>query len=228
MSNQSDKKKEKDVLEEGNVKKKKDYTAYIIIAIITATLIGIGTYIFIRNAKVEAAEMFEKAYVKIEEFDRLPNVYSKQEMEKELISLLDQVISKHPMTTAGKRALFYKGYVYYNAESYDKAEKIFQYFNNKFPNDYLADKSFYFLSYCYSELEKNDEAIKTLKVFEKAKSTSYYAPLALYRLGNIYETKGDKNEALKYYKMILKDHADSSQAELAKNKAVLLENDITL
>lgn len=211
-----------------NTKKGKDLTVFIIIAILLITGISMTTYLLVRNARVEAAKMFEKAYTKILEFDELSNVFSKQEMEKEIVNLLDQVLAKYPNTSSGQRALFYKGYVYYYTENYEKAVKTFDYFVKKYKRSYLLDKSYYFLSFSYSDMKKNDEALEALKVFEKKLYKSYYTPLALYRLGNLYEIKGDDESALKYYKRVVNEFSDSSQKDIASNKIILLENDIEL
>ena len=66
-------------------KKEKNFTALIIITILLCTGLGLTFYLMIRNANVEAARMFEKAKVKIDEFDELSNVYSKQEMENKSV-----------------------------------------------------------------------------------------------------------------------------------------------
>ena len=108
-----------------NKKNKKDYTWMIIFGLIFSFFIGLGIFLINYNAKVEGAKLFERAQIKIDEFDKLPNIYSKKEMEKEVINLLDNVIAKYPATISGKRAFFYKGYILFNAEDYEKAETNF-------------------------------------------------------------------------------------------------------
>jgi TolA-binding protein len=209
-------------------KKTKDYTFYIIFSILLVAIIGLSAYFLIRNSKVEAAGLFEKAYAEVKKFDELSNLDSKQAMEKEIINILDRVIGKYPNTPSGSRALYYKGYIYYNTQNYEKASQSFKVFINKFNNNYLAKKVYYFLSYCYSEMKKTDEAILTLEVFDKQLKDSYYTPLAYYHLGNLYEIKGDKEKAITYYDKIVKNFSTSSQKENAIKKLLILKNNINL
>jgi len=207
---------------------KKGFTFLIIMLIIVGSGIAVTFYLVNNYIKIEATKLFEKADEKIREFDELDNVLSKQELEKEVIALLDDVIVKYPKTTSGKRALFYKGYILYNTEKYDEAIKQFKLFVSKFSNHILCGKAYYLLSYCYTNKNDNDNAIKSLKVFEGKLKESYYAPLGLYRLGSIFEMKGDKVNAVKYYKKIIDEYSDSSQKKIAQKKMLILKNDIEL
>lgn len=213
---------------EPKIKKQMNFTGLIIIGMLLIFVLALVIYIGDRNTKKNAAKMFKDAYIKINEFDELSNFYSKQEMEKEIIILLNRVLAKYSRTPSGKRALFYKGYIYYNTENYEKAEKTLKLFTNKFKKNYLAPKAYYILSYCYSDTDKIDDAIKTLEVFDDKLYDSYFTPLAYYRIGNLYETKGEKNNAIKYYKKITNEYSKSSQKEIANKKIILLENDIVL
>jgi TolA-binding protein len=210
-------------------KKKINIITWAIIAGIIIVAAGmLITYMVVRNTDVAASVAFEKAYDKVLEFDEAPNIDSKQEMQKDTVDLLDKVIAFYPNTTSGKRALFYKGHVLYFSGDYEKAEKIFKLFVDKYNGYYLADKAFYFLSYCYSENGKIDQAIDVLEKFIKKYKKSYIQPLALYRLGDLYVAKNDKEKAINYYQAVVDKFSTSPQKILARNKIALLKNDIKL
>ena len=210
------------------VKNKKDYTVVIIVGILVLSVVLLLIYVLDRNIKVESSKIFDVALDKINEFDTLPNLFSKQEMEKEVISLLDNVIAKYPNTPSGKRALFYKGYILFNVNNFEKAENNFKYFIDKNKKNFLIPKAYYFLSYCYSEMNDNDKAIKLLEEFVNEFKDSYYMPLILFRLANMYEAKKEKEKAITYYNKIIEDHPESSQKNSAREKKILLENNIEL
>lgn len=201
--------------------------------VIVFSLIGITAIFFILffiNIQINnnAAKEFEQAYINILDFDTQKNVYSKQEMEEDIIFLLDEVIVKYPLSSSAIRAMFYKGYVFFYVEKYKDAERIFNYFVNKYKNHYLTEKAYYFLSYCYSNQNEIDKAIETLKIFESKYKDSYYKSLALYRIAFLYETINDKENAIEYYKKIINSNVSSSQTEKVKKRLLILENDLKL
>jgi tetratricopeptide (TPR) repeat protein len=207
---------------------KKDYTLYIIIGIIVLALVILLVFTLVDSSRKKAAVLFEKAYEKLDEFDELPNIYSKQEMEKEVLGSLDQVIAKYPNTVSGQRARYYKGYVYFNTQKYEKALSTFEYFIKNNKNSYLIPKAYYFLSYCYSETDNFDKAIAALELFEKNLKDSYFTPLALYRLAKLYEVKKNKDKAINYYEKLVNDYSQSSKVEDAKQQILMLKNEIEL
>jgi TolA-binding protein len=217
------------ILEAENKKNKLNIITWsIVVGIVVIAVVLLITYMVVRNNNVAASVAFEKAYDKVLEFDGAPNIDSKQEMQKDTIDLLNKVIALYPNTTAGKRALFYKGHVLYFTGEYEKAEKIFVLFVDKYSSYYLADKAYYFLSYCYSENGKIDEAINILEKFVKKYKKSYIQPLALYRLGDLYVLKNNKDKAVEYYQSIIDKYSTSPQKVLARNKIALLKNDVKL
>ncbi len=222
-------KKDKNIIQnETELKKRKDFTSIIIIAIILLFVIVLSIWLYRNNREKTATALFENALEKINEFDDQSNIYSKQEMEKEIVNLLDQVIANYKNTIPGKRALFYKGYILYNTKNYEKAEKIFDFFINNYKNNYLVDKSYYFLSYCYSENKETDKAIDLLKNFIQKHEDSYILPAVIFRIANLYELKGNKQEAILYYQKIIDEFSDSSEKDRAKAKMIILKNNIRL
>ncbi len=177
------------------------------------------------NINNKAAILFEKAYVQILSFNDQTNIYSKQEMEEDIILSLDRVLTQYPKTSSGKRALFYKGYVFYNVGKYEEAKKIFDYFVKTFSKDRLIEKVYYYLSYCYSETNDVDKAIDTLKIFEQKYPSSYYSSIAYFRLGYLYEKK-DKVKSKEYYNKVISLTESGSQKEMAKKRVLALENDL--
>ena len=173
-----------------------------------------------------SAELFENAYIKITKDFNSANIYSKEEMSKEILPILDEIIAKYSNTNSGRRALYYKGYVLYYLNKFDEASSVFEKIVKK-QNYYLTDKAYYFLSYCYENQDNINKAIDILTKSNNKKKTSYYDPLFFYRVASLYEKKDDKNNALLYYKKIVNLPDDSSQKDNAKKRIAILENDIT-
>ncbi|HOJ65208.1 MAG TPA: tetratricopeptide repeat protein [Spirochaetota bacterium] len=211
-----------------NTNKGKTLTIIIILALVLSTALFFILFFINIQINNNAAKDFEEAYINILDFDSQKNIYSKQEMEEDIIFLLDEVIVKYPISSSAIRAMFYKGYVLFYVEKYKEAEKVFNYFVNKYKNHYLTEKAYYFLSYCYSNQNEIDKAIETLKIFESKYKNSYYRPLALYRIAFLYETINDKENAIEYYKKIIDSKVSSSQTEKAKKRLLILENDLKL
>ena len=212
-----------------NEKTSKGSLATIIIVCALLVVTAISLVIVVVNSKTtdKSTKLFESAFVQMLEFNEQTNVYSKQEMAPDILSDLDKVIISYPNTTAGARAVFYKGYVYYSTEDYNQALEYFQYFIKKFSSSPLAGKAYYYISYCYSAKNDNDNAIAILEEFEKKFKNSHYISLFDLRLGELYEAK-DKATAAKYYKKIIDNEESSSQKDLATKRLTLLENDMSL
>ena len=212
-----------------NEKTKKGSIATLIIVCALLVITAISLVVVVVNSKTtdKSTKLFESAFVQLLEFNEQTNVYSKQEMAPDILSDLDKVIISYPNTTAGARAVFYKGYVNYSTENYDEALAYFQLFVKKFSNSPLSGKAYYYISYCYSAKNDNDNAIAILEEFEKKFKDSYYTSLFDLRLGELYEAK-DKAAAAKYYKKIIDSKENSSQKALAEKRLTLLENNMTL
>ena len=202
-------------------------TLIIVCALLVITAISLIIVVVNSNTTDKSTKLFESAFVQMLEFNEQTNVYSKQEMAPDILSDLDNVIAAYPNTTAGARAVFYKGYIYYSIENYDQALEYFKYFVKKFSSSPLSGKAYYYTSYCYSAKNDNDNAIAILEEFEKKFKDSYYISLFDLRLGELYEAK-DKATAIKYYKKIIDSQEPSSQKDLAEKRLTLLENDMTL
>jgi tetratricopeptide (TPR) repeat protein len=197
----------------------------IIIALLVSFCLFFIIYLINDARNRRSAELFESAYILITKDFNSANIYSKEEMAKEIIPILDEIIAKYPNTNSGKRSLFYKGYVLYYLEKFNEASPIFEKIVKK-QNYYLTDKSYYFLSYCYENQDNIDKAINVLTMLDNKKKSSYYDPLFFYRIASLYEKKNDKNNAIIYYKKIVDLPDDSSQKSNAKKRIAILENEI--
>lgn len=198
-----------------------------IVSIIVFIVLFVALWKINDNRSKNSSYLFEEVFSDLKEFDDL-NTVSKIEMKDDLIKGFDDVVASYPGTTAAKRALFYKGHVYYYTGNYKEAEEVFGYFTEKYKKFYLSAKAYYFLSYAKYQQGKVDEAITVLKVFEDKLKDSYYTPLAYYRMGNLFEEKKEKENALQYYEKIVSEYSSSSQKEKAELKLIMLKNDITL
>ena len=99
-----------------NQKTKKGKVAtFVVVGFLVVITLSIFTYVFFNtSANNRAAKIFEDAFIEILEFNDQKNIYSKQEMEGDIIYVLDEVISQYSNTSSGIRAVFYKAYIYYN------------------------------------------------------------------------------------------------------------------
>jgi TolA-binding protein len=199
----------------------------LIIGLVLAFVAGYTSFLIINHVKTQAAEKFLVAFELIEEFNEL-NVFSKQELEREIVNKLDEVIVSYGATASAKRALYYKGYVYYNTANYEKATPALERFIKKNKNHELVDKAIYLLAHSKYQMEDIPGAIETLKVYEDNRSDSYFAPSALVAIAQFYEEQQDIENALKYFRMVSEKYEESSKADYASKKAVLLENGIKL
>ena len=202
-------------------------TIFIVIGLLLAGSIFIGLYVYFFNQNHNSAIIFEKAFEQIKDFDT-QNIYTKQEMEGEIIGLLDNVSENYPMTVSAKRALYYKAYVFFGVGKYPESLELFQEFVKKYPKDYLAEKSYYFISYCFEYDNKIDDAIKIMDIMESKFKKSYYLSLVNFRLGFLYEKKKDVKKAIEYYQKLADDNDDTSQKEEAKKRLAILNNNIKL
>ena len=147
-----------------NEKTSKGSLATLIIVCALLVVTAISLIIVVVNSKTtdKSTKLFESAFVQILEFNEQTNVYSKQEMAPDIISDLDAVIASYPNTTAGARAVFYKGYVYYSTEDC----YVFYIENYSEKGYYKQTNLKYFLPKEYSDIY--EEFIKTSNT-QKAK-----------------------------------------------------------
>lgn len=177
--------------------------------------------------QTDSSAMFEVVYESLKSFDNL-NLASREYEAGNIIEKLDEVIDVYPGTISAKRALFYKGYTSYFAGDVEKAEEYFNEFVSKNKKSYLAAKAYYFLSFVYYEMEDLDKAVSSLDFIIKKLNDAYYIPLAYYRSAQLYELKNDKDKALELYNTLISGYSNSSQAEAAKKRVALIENDLVL
>lgn len=209
------------------LKELKILTPIIIITLIVITFSFFTIKYFINKNEENAIKLFERAYLKISDFENL-SFYEKEQTGPEIIKQLDRVITKFPTTKAALRALYYKGYILFHTEKYNDAKDIFLNFLKKYKKSYLTPKVYYFLSYCYSEQKEYQKAIDVLKIFDKELYDSSYTPLAYYQIAFLYEKLNDKENALKYYQKIINDFKNSEIKEFASRKYYILKNDVKL
>lgn len=216
----------KDVIKK-DIKEFKILTPVIIVCLLLITVSIFSVRYFINISEDNAVKLFERAYLKIADFDEL-SFFEKEKIAPDIVKQLDRVISKFPNSNSASRALFYKGYVLFHSEKYEDAEKVFLDFLKKHKNNYLTGKAYYFLAYCYSEKKDFQKAIDTLKVFEKELHDSSFAPTAYYKIGFCYEQMNDKDNAVKYYQKIIDEFKESEIKDFATKKLYLIKNDVKL
>jgi TolA-binding protein len=204
---------------------KKHYLTITILLIFLISAVGIAIWLKIDNTKDSATELFEEADKLLQDYNEM-NIESKKINVDSTITALDKVVFQYPATTSGKRAQYYKGYVYFNAFIYDKAIKEYRIFIANYKKHYLISRAYYDLSYCYEFSDDLDNAIKTLTVFENELKKSYLAPTAILRIGYLYHKKEDNEKALNYYQKVIDEYPESKQKSVAEKRLLVLKNDI--
>ncbi len=203
-------------------------TYSIIAGMLILSLISLVLVITINTYENKAALLYEKAIDGengVIEFNSLPNIESKMLMENDIMILIDAILVKYPYSSPAARALYYKGFVYFNINKFEESKKIFSSFIKKFKNHFLSEKAYYFLGMSLANLNEIDVAIDTLKNFEKSKNKSYYNALAFYTIGLLYEKKNDSENSVKYYDKVINDYSDSTHKDSAlKRKTIIINN----
>ncbi len=207
---------------------KKNSLIYVISVIVIIGLIAGILIINSVNSKKEAKSvlLMEQIEQDVKNFIKQKDQYSNYDKKmKEHVSNLDELINKYKGTTNAYRATYYKAYIYYNDNQFDKAIELFDKVGEN-EDFYLAPISRILSATILTNQGKYDIALERLDSIYKDYKKESYAAQALYYKGMISQEKGNEKEALKLYLTILKDYSVVSTLandQTFKNKISILE-----
>jgi predicted negative regulator of RcsB-dependent stress response len=198
----------KDYIEENQ---KRFYS--IVAAVIIASLIAGGIYMYWSNYQVSATNMYAKAQDNIAQGAPAPEVMAKN------IKLYQDLSAKYPHSWSARMANYHLGNIFYNAGDYDKAIASY----NKFVASRLSDKAglkFLALTSIGYSYEAKKDFKAALENYEKAQKSGHagFESVAFSNIARAYELQGDKKNALENYKKALEKSNDPSKAVFIKFK----------
>lgn len=189
--------------------KKRFYS--IVTAIVLASIIAFGIYMYWSNYQESAKEMYARTLT----------VGGNETPEDAMknIGIFNALTEKYPHSWSARMAHYRLGNIYYNMGDYDKAIDSYK----KFVSSRISDNAgikFLALSsigYCY---ESKKEFKSALEYFEKAQKSNNvgFESVGFSNIGRIYEQMNDRKNALENYKKALEKATDSSKAVFIKYK----------
>jgi predicted negative regulator of RcsB-dependent stress response len=191
--------------------KKRFYS--IVTAVVLASIIAIGIYMYWSHYQFSAKEMYSKAQ------DNTSQNLENPEIVTTKIKIFQELINKYPHSWSARMAHYHLGNIYYHLGEFDKA--IADY--NKFVSSRISDSAgikFFALTsigYCY---EAKKDFKPALEYFEKAQKSNNagFESVAFSNIARIYEQMNNKKSALENYKKALEKATDPSKATFIKYK----------
>ena len=181
----------------------------IVAAIILATLIAFGFYMYWSHYQASASQMYIKAQQNIETpDDAMRNIKVYQEL-----------IDKYPHSWSARMAHYNLGNIYYILGQYDKAIADYKKFVSSRISDnagikFLALTS---LGYCYEAKKDFKSALEYFEKAQKSDNTGFES-VSFRNIGRAYELQNDKKNALENYKKALEKTTDPAMVSFIKHK----------
>jgi len=191
--------------------KKRFYS--IVTAIVVASMIAIGIFMYWNHYQFSAKEMYAKANENLVQNIENPGSVNKN------IKIFQELIEKYPHSWSARMAHYHLGNIYYNLGEFDKAITDYKKFVSSRISDNSGIKFLALTSIGYSYEAKKDFK-SALEFFEKAQKSNNvgFESVGYSNIGRIYEQMNDKKNALENYKKALEKTTDSSKAVFIKYK----------
>lgn len=191
--------------------KKRFYS--IVTAIVVASAIAIGIFMYWNHYQFSAKEMYAKANENL-----VQNIENPESVNKN-IRIFQELIEKYPHSWSARMAYYHLGNIYYNLGDFDKAITDYKKFVSSRISDNSGIKFLALTSIGYSYEAKKDFK-SALEFFEKAQKSNNvgFESVGYSNIGRIYEQMNDKKNALENYKKALEKTTDSSKAVFIKYK----------
>jgi tetratricopeptide (TPR) repeat protein len=182
-------------------------------AVILASLVAVGIYMYWGYYQSSAREMYAKA-----QNNMAKNTLTIDDVRAN-IKVYQELINKYPHSLSARMSYYHLGNLYYNLGEIDNAIAEYKKFVSSSRSDnagikFLALTS---LGYCY-------EAKKDLKValeyFEKAQKSNNvgFESIGFRNIARMYELLNDKKNALENYKSALQKTTNPSMTIFIKRK----------
>ncbi|MBN1366172.1 MAG: tetratricopeptide repeat protein [Syntrophaceae bacterium] len=191
--------------------KKRFYS--IVTAIVMASLIATGIYMYVSHYQYSAKEMYAKAQNNLAE-----NLENPENMVKN-IKVFQELIDKYPHSWSAKMAHYHLGNIYYNSGEFDKAVSDYK----KFVSTRMSDDSgIKFLAltsigYCYEAKKDFQSALEYFEKAQKSKNVGFES-VAFTNIARIYEEMNDKKNALENYRKALEKNTEPTTGIFIKYK----------
>ena len=169
--------------------KKRFYS--IVTAIVLASFIAMGIYMYWSHYQFSAKEMYAKAQDKTSQNPENPEIVTTK------IKIFQELIGKYPHSWSARMAHYHLGNIYYNLGEFDKAIADYKKFVSSRISDSAGIKFFALTSIGYSYEAKKDFK-SALEYFEKAQKSNNagFESVGLSNIARIYEQMNDKKNAL--------------------------------
>jgi predicted negative regulator of RcsB-dependent stress response len=185
----------------------------IITAIILASIVAFGIYMYWSHYQASARDMYIKA-----QGNMARNIDNPESAMKNII-VYQELIDKYPHSWSARMAHYNIGNLYYNIGEYDKAITDYKKFVTSRISDKAGIKFMAMTSIGYSYEAKKDFK-SALEYFEKAQNSNNvgFESIGFRNIGRTYEQLNDKKHALENYKKALEKTTDPAMLIFIKHK----------
>jgi predicted negative regulator of RcsB-dependent stress response len=191
--------------------KKRFYS--IVTAVILASFIAVGIYMYWSHYQFSAKEMYAKAQ------NNLAQNLENPENAAKNIKIFQELIDKYPHSWSARMAHYHLGNIYYNLGEFDNAIAAYKKFVSSRISDNAGIKFLALTSigYCYETKKDFKSALEYFDKAQKSKNAGFES-VAFSNIARIYEQMNDKKNALENYKKALEKATDPSKAVFIKYK----------
>lgn len=184
----------------------------IVTAIILASVIAFGIYMYWSHYQSSAKDMYTKAQAATRTIDS-------PESAQKNIQIYQELIDKYPLSWSARMAHYNVANIYYALGEYDKAIEDYKKFVSSRISDKAGIKFMALTSIGYSYEAKKDFK-SALEYFQKAQDSNNvgFESIGFRNIGRIYEQLNDKKNALENYKKALDKTTDPAMLIFIKHK----------
>jgi len=190
--------------------KKRFYS--IVTAVILASMIAFGIYMYWSNYQDSARAMYARTQSSASGSET-------QDMTGNNIRIFQELIEKYPHSWSARMAHYRLGNIYYSLGEYDKAIAHHKNFVSSRISDHAGIKflALSSIGYCYEARKDYKSALEYFQKAQKGNNIGFES-VGFSNVARIYELMNDRKNALENYKKALEKTADSSKAVFIKYK----------